>query len=218
MDLKKIEKALIKIKDEPRPYIGASSIGNPCERAIWYGLHHSDKKIVSAKQRMTFQIGHALETLVINWLIGAGFRLIADLPMNYLLATECKELPIFRGTMDALLWKKDGTQELIEIKTAKDSSFQIFKKKGVRLWYPQYYDQMQSYMGMAGLSKGWLIALNKDTSELHVECVHFDAEHYKRLVEKARMISEAVIEPARISNSASYFKCKICSYSGECFK
>lgn len=40
MNLSKlIYKILEQQIDEPRNYIRASAIGNPCERAIWYGLH-----------------------------------------------------------------------------------------------------------------------------------------------------------------------------------
>lgn len=212
MNLTKIiTKKLDQKKDEPRAYIGASSIGNACDRAIWYGLHKPDKKIVTAKQRITFEIGHKLETMLIEMMVAAG--LLITTPYVY----ACREYPMFQGNADAML--VDWTTKpicIIEIKTAKDASFRIFQTKGVRLWYPEYYDQMQSYMGMSGIHSATLIAINKDTSDLHDEKIQFDQERYQFLVKKAKRIGESESEPPRINQSPSFFRCKLCFYQKKC--
>ena len=195
---------------EHRAYIGASSIGNQCERAIWYGLHKPESKEIDAKTRLTFEIGHALESLLLNL-----FRreVVIERPLPY----KCSEYPLFQGSADAVILDDHLSPiALFEIKTAKDSSFNIFKKKGLRLWYPEYYDQVQSYMGMSDIHDCYLIAINKDSSELHEEHVSFDAKRYKELVQKAMRIGSAVIEPPRVNGSPSYFKCKLCFYKNIC--
>jgi hypothetical protein len=205
-----IEKNLSKGDDEPRAYIGASSIGNPCERAIWYGLNKPEDKVITTRQLITFEIGKCLEEMTIHFLL-------EQLALISPWALECNEYPLFKGNADAIIVNSEREPiAILEIKTAKDSSFNIFKKKGLRLWYPEYYDQIQSYMGMSGINTGYLLALNKDTSELHDEKVDFDAERYKKLVEKAKRIGDARIMPPKINGSPSFFRCKFCFYRNAC--
>ena len=204
--LKKIQKHLSCIKDEPRPYIGASSIGNNCERAIWYGLNEPDNKEVSDRQRLTFKIGYYLEDMILTILTDSGLMFRRNVELT------CHEFPLFSGHVDGLIFN-DG---VIEIKTAKDSSFNIFKRKGIRLWYPEYYDQVQSYLGMSRLKRCYFLVLNKDTSELCEQVVELDEERYKFLVAKAKRINEYSTPPRKINESASYFKCKICFYNKHC--
>jgi hypothetical protein len=205
-----IHHALEQQPDEPRAYIGASSIGSPCERAIWYGLNQPENKVVTPKQKLTFEIGKRLESMILNLLTRAGISFAVGIKVKE------KGYELFEGHLDALTWDDMGNYTVIEIKTAKDSSFNVFKNKGLRLWYPEYYDQIQSYMGMGGFKMACILALNKDTSELHHEMVTFDAERYQKLVEKAKRIGDARIVPPRINGSPSFFRCRICFYKGVC--
>jgi hypothetical protein len=135
---------------------------------------------------------------------------------------QSKNVPEFKGNIDAV-WadinrvtyvSKDAS--IVEIKTAKDASFRIFKSKGVKLWNPQYYAQIQAYMGMSGIYKAYILVLNKDNSELSDELVEFDAKYYKALEDKALMIATADVEPPRISGSPLWYKCKSCKYNKVC--
>ncbi len=208
---KLIEEQQRTIKDDVRNYIGASSIGSECLRQIWYEYKGYPSEGVPAKTRRTWAIGKHLEALVVQWLdktfpgIGEPFHV------------NSKNVPIFQGTPDATVLNEWGDDvEVLEIKTAKDASFKIFKAKGVKLWNPQYYAQIQAYMGMSGIHKAYILVLNKDNSELSDELVEFDAEYYKALEERARMIASADVEPPRISGSPLWYKCKSCKYNKVC--
>jgi len=211
---KHIQDTLATQSDKPRNYIGASSIGNPCLRAIWYGLRMPETKVVEPQQKMTFEIGKRLEALILYLLTDAGFRI------GNFISYECKDYPLFSGTPDCVVLGFKGeiyqSPFLIEIKTAKNDSFRVFQKKGLRLSWAEYYDQVQSYMGMSGITRTVVIALNKDTSEFHEEWVEFNPIWYASLVEKARVVGEAIEPPARISDRPTWFKCKMCFYNKEC--
>jgi hypothetical protein len=191
-----------------RDYIGASSIGNPCARQTWYKFKNVAGEPIPRKLQRTFAIGKRLEGLVLDILVQSGLEIVRDWD------EFCdREIPIFRGHIDAMLMKP---RAIIEVKTARNSSFNIFVKDGLLKWSPTYYAQVQSYMGMSGIHEAYVIALNKDTSELHDEKVLFNAAFYDVLKNKARMISEAEIPPAKISNSPLYFACRSCSFKGVC--
>src|ERR1700679_435253 len=93
-----IEKTQENFVDEQRNYIGASSIGSQCLRQIWYEFKGVKSMGVPAKTRRTWAIGSQLESLVIDWLRLAGFKVYLN-PQTYF----SKESPHFQGHFDGIL-------------------------------------------------------------------------------------------------------------------
>jgi len=197
---------------DKRNYIGASSIGSQCVRALWYGLYSQYKPEYSAQLLRTFEVGKRLEAMLLDCLDLCGLEIQRPNKDNAFLAVADKEVSLFQGHMDAL-WVNEG---ILEIKTARDASFRVFQKKGLRLWYPVYYAQVQAYMGMSGIVKAYVLAINKDTSEVHDECVTYDAGYYETLRAKAKKIIELDKAPCRVNESPLYFVCKMCAYRKVC--
>lgn len=207
---KLIEKAQEKNVDEVRNYIGASSIGSECLRQIWYAFKGVKAQGVATKTRRTWAIGKALESLIISWIDDAGVRVES---INFTLNSNA--VPLFQGHIDSLIFfGKEGS--VLEIKTAKDASFKLFVKKGLKIWNPQYYSQIQAYMGMLGVNSAYILVLNKDNSDISDEKVIFDPVFYAGLEEKAKMISEAMTPPPRINGSPVFYQCKMCKFNKVC--
>lgn len=209
---KLIEHHQEQIQDDIRDYIGASSIGSECLRKIWYQYKGVKSEGVTSKTRRTWDIGKNLEELVVKWLLDSDIRVL-----RFDITYFSKNVPQFQGHIDALV-VIDDKNYILEIKTAKDSSYNIFVKKGLKLWNPQYYAQVQSYMGMSEVHGTYILVLNKDNSKLCDELVTFDSDFYEGLEKKALMISSATNEPPRISNSPLWFQCKLCQYNKVCHK
>lgn len=207
-----IEKNTIVGSEEKRSYIGASSIGKYCEREIWYGFHGFEKKAPHPKVKRIFEAGSSMEILVKNLMLNAGISLELPQEENDYLAVYDADIKNFRGHMDAIM----NSESVIEIKSAKDSSFNMFVKRGLRAWYTPYYAQIQAYMGMSGLKDGYVIAINKDSSELHDERVIFDPNYYESLKTRALRIMESESEPPKINISPLFFMCKACGYKDSC--
>lgn len=195
---------------EKRNYIGASSIGSECLRQIWYQYKGFDAIEVPSKTRRTWDIGKRLEGLIIEWIIKSGIEVL-----TFDVIYSSSNVAVFQGHID-LLVVINKKNYILEIKTAKDASFKVFVNKGLNSWNPQYYAQIQSYMGMSGILSACILVLNKDNSDLCDEVVLFDWSFYKKLEDKALMISEAVIEPPRINGSPLFFKCKLCQFNKVC--
>ncbi len=208
-----IEKSQELIKDEPRDYIGASSIGSDCLRQIWYAFKGFEAEEVPTKMRRTWAIGRHLEGLILDWIEDCGISI-----SRYWGDLEDSDFTFFQGHIDSMWMKKDDAFAIIEVKTAKDSSFKLFVKNGVKKWNPQYYAQIQSYMGMSGVFNTYIVVLNKDNSELSDELIEYDSGFYERLREKARIVYDAVIEPPRIHHSPIWYQCKMCKYNKVCHK
>ncbi len=198
-----------------REYIGASSIGDPCFRKLWYRFNQFQKEPISSKTQRTFSIGKNLEKLIIQFLRKAGLCIITSEDRPELTALKDKDLAYFQGNIDAI-WVRSSKEHIIEIKTAKDASFNVFKKKGLKEWNPQYYAQIQAYMGMSDIYRGYLLALNKDTSELHDEFVAFDEIYYEGLRAKARIVAQSKEAPDRINSSSLFYLCRMCEFNKTC--
>lgn len=208
---KLIEESQKNIKDVPRNYIGASSIGSDCLRQIWYEYKGYPKIGVPSKTRRTWDIGKHLESLVLYWLETSGVSIEREW-----IGLHSVKVPEFHGHIDAALIKDTFIHSILEIKTAKDSSFKEFVNNGLREWNAQYYAQVQSYMGMSGINSATILVLNKDSSELADETVVFDKEFYEQLEIKALQIANSTVAPPRISNSPIWYRCKICSFRKVC--
>lgn len=207
-----IDNAMVNNQDEVRTYIGASSIGNPCARSIWYRYNNYDAEPRSHKLLRTFAIGKKLEGVVLDCLEQAGLSLARTWYDLY-----DKDIPEFQGHVDAV-WMDDvgNSKAILEVKTARDSSFNVFVKRGLKYWYPIYYSQVQSYMGMSGIHEAYVIALNKDTSDIHDERVIFDSIYYEDLKRKASFIMNSNEPPSKINGSPLYFVCRMCSFKEVC--
>lgn len=200
-----IHKALASKRDEKRNYIGASSIGRQCSRAIYYQLHDAPKEPIKPSLALTFVLGHTVEAMLLDWI-----ESVHPIQRNVgLIGT------IIEGHADAII-TMDGVDYILEIKTANSASFNQAKKNGVFRWRPQYFDQVQAYMGMAHVERAIVLVFNKDTSELYEELIAFDQLHYELIVERARQIKIAVEPPVKFSDSAMNFVCKFCEFRVHC--
>lgn len=200
---------------EPRNYIGASLIGSDCLRAIWYEYKDFPATVLPKRVVRIFETGKRLESMLIEMLEMAGFALITPSEENNYLEYCDKEFPFLKGHADAVIKDLDA---ILEIKTAKDSSFKKFIKEGVKEWMPRYYAQLQAYMGMSGLHKAYILVLNKDNSEVCDEEVSYDDYFYHRLKERAEMIYNAVVPPPRIGNTPLWYQCRTCKFKEECYQ
>lgn len=104
----------------------------------------------------------------------------------------------------------------LEIKSMNRKLFDSFRKKGIALSHPHYYDQMQDGMKLAHLngsavSKSLMVAYCKDNSQYHMEIVDYDSERADELLMRA---DAAIAKGAsmREGKSKYEYKCR------ECFK
>ena len=208
--LTKLIEAFIYPEEDPRNYIGASSIGSDCWRQIWYEIKGEKGEGVSNKIRRTWEIGKRLEGLIIDLLKASGIEF-----ENHQVELKDPNLPYFKGHFDGLMI---NPYAILEIKTAKDASFKIFVRDGCKKWNPKYYAQLQSYMGMSSVFSAYILVLNKDNSEVWDELVLFDSDFYQKLCDKAQMIYEAKIPPPRINGNPLFYLCKQCKFRKVCHK
>lgn len=213
--------------ESPRPYLGMSSIGDECERKLWYGFHWAVKKVHSAKTERIFRDGHNAEANMIADLKALGYECF------YRFDGEAQEMTgevgekqegfvdcfgHFKGHCDGRVMgviEAPKTEHLLEMKTSNDKNFKELQKKGVKEAKPIHYAQMQIYMRKGKLTRALYMAYNKNTSEYYFERVNVDKGFADDLIRKAEGIITAT-EPPACKFPKTWFSCKWCDYKEIC--
>ena len=221
----------------PRPYLGGSRLGHPCERALQFEFTATPKDEgagFDGRILRIFAMGHALEDLAVDWLRTAGFDLhtrrggdVDGQQFGFSVAGGR-----VRGHVDGVILNGPsipglGFPALWECKTMNAQSWRATASKGVVVSKPIYAAQMaiyQAYMdaslpGVAG-NPVLFTAINKDTAEMHHELVPFDAALAQRMSDRAVRVLQATdageLLP-RIATSPDFHECRFCPWSQRCW-
>jgi len=206
-----------KVADTPRvhrPHLGASQIGNPCNRALWYGLHWADSPKFPGRILRLFDRGQREEEVAIKHLRSIGCRITGQ-------QKRLSDLDgIFSGSCDGIISRVPGyrnTDMILEIKTHNNKSFSNLQKKGVEKSKPLHYAQMQCYIKWSSLKRSLYYAINKDNDEIYTEIIEYAGDaYYNSLKAKAKSIIDADTPPERISDDSNNFNCRFCDFKDVC--
>lgn len=222
--------------NEPaRPYLGASAIGNPCERALWYGFRWATcrqfdgrmLRLFDGRMLRLFETGHREEARMLAELRAIGIDVHERGQDGQQFGFSAPETGHhLRGHLDGLavgVPEAPKAPHVIECKTHSAKSFADLTSKGVREAKPQHYAQMMLYMhwtvqawGNAGCKRALYIAQNKDTDHLYTERIRYDADEAEAIVARAQRIIRSSTPPDRLSDDPAYYVCKWCDYHQVC--
>lgn len=205
--------------DETRPHLGASEIGKPCDRALWYSFRWVTKKKFPGRIKRLFDTGFREEVRFLEELRGIGAEVYDCDPETKLQHRFSAVGGHFGGSCDAIgrgFPEAPKSWAVVEFKTHGAKGFADLVKKGVEESKPEHYAQMQVYMGLAELDRALYLAVNKDTDELHSEWIHFDKSAFKTLLERAEKIIRSEDPPPGISTDPAWYQCKFCDHAETC--
>lgn len=222
-DMAKIDFKILKIEHAienrempetyPRQYLGMSTLGDPCGRALWYSFRWAYKEQVSPRVQRIFDRGDLEEDRIIADLMIAGCDISGRQDVY-----KCGEH--LKGHCDGKIDNLPdipNEQVLLEMKTMKASSFADAKKKNdLKKSNYKYYCQMVVYMYMDDLNFGLMVITNKDTEERHYEIVKADPDLALDLLNKGVDIINSTIPPAKLNESPTWFECKFCRAKEVC--
>lgn len=204
--------------DDHRPHLGASIIGRPCSRQIWYSWRWAAKKKVPGRLAKLFERGHLEEPVMAKALRGIGVDLHTEQPDGSQWSVSMLG-GHFGGSMDGVgLGFPDGpkTWAIWENKTSNTKGFNAMVQSGVKQTKPEHYSQMTVYMGATNMSRAMYTMVCKETDDVYSEWVHFNKEHYEQLLAKAEIIIRSPEPPAGVSKDPSYYLCKMCDFADIC--
>lgn len=212
--IKRIDDAIQKRIDskESRSYMGASGLGEPCDRKLWCS-YKLPKKLHKPRTQRIFDLGNMLEDYLVSLIRDAGITIHTHDEDNEQFGFEDG---IIAGHIDGVL--EDGTPVLIEFKSYNSTRFAALKKGGVKENDPKYYTQIQVYMNKMELESCKFLAICKNDCELYEEDVAYDPIEANWAINRGHDIGAMEEWPERKYNHVSHFQCKFCDWQKECWK
>lgn len=216
-----------------RTYLGASRLGEECERKLAYEFHKAAKdagKEFKGKTLRIFDMGHDGETRMAEYLRLAGFTLLTERPdgrqFGFAIGwDEANQRYKISGHCDGIITVAPNgmaVPALWENKALGGKSWKDTVAKGVKKSKPVYYAQMQLYMAYleVGENPGLFTAVNRDTGEIYAELVPFDQAAAQAASDRGARVVSTVdpTEAPRVAREATDFRCKFCDYADRCWK
>lgn len=218
--------ANMKRHDKRRTYVGASSIGEPCDRQIQYeflGTPHDEGWKHDPRTLRIFQRGHLFESMAALWLCDAGFRLTQTPSKNAPVAFSAVN-GTFAGHADRII--TGGPLVLSypfiwEHKALGAKAWGQISRRGVTKAKPEYADQVAVYQAYLDLTAPALfMATNADTMEIHLEFVPFDKMRAQKASDRAVAIiqdTKAGALRARCTGDPEFYACVGCQFRKRCW-
>lgn len=228
------EDALMEV---PRSYVGASSIGDKCERKLYYRYKEPEKAAPrKAELVLAANDGFRSEELAAEYL--------ARLPGIEIVTHKClggdgnggikieqfgfSDLDgKYKGHIDGMITgipQAPKTTHIWENKCVNDKKFtklqniiDKFDKKAVlEQWDYNYYCQAIVYMDYFDLTRHYTTVWLAGSRKLLTIRTSANPALAKQLKEKAQRIINYPFPPAKLSENPSWFECKFCEFSEYC--
>lgn len=201
---------------EERTYLGMSTMGNECDRALWYAFRwaHGPETLDGRKLRL-FETGHREEARMLDDLEMAGVTVERVDPSSGGQWAVSALGGHFRGHMDGQgegFAEAPKARHVLEFKTHNEKSFKALVKDGVQKAKPGHFAQMQLYMHYSGIARAFYMAVNKNTDEIHTERIVYDALHALGLENRARVIIDSPQPPAKLHEDPTAKMAWVCNY------
>lgn len=198
--------------ENPRPHMGCSMLGHPCDRYLWLTFRWAVTQRFAGRMLRLFDRGQREEASVIRYLQMIGARVqqqqkIVDFGQHV------------SGSIDGLITGLPGHElvpVLLEIKTHNKKSFNELEKKGVEHAKPLHYVQMQTYMHGLKVDRALYFAVCKDDDRIHTEIVNYDSSMAFNAIERGQRIAMSDRMPEPIAATSEYYVCKMCPMSEFC--
>ena len=207
-----------------RAYLGMSAIGNPCERALWYGFRWVAVVSFNAATLKRFEDGHASEEVAVRRLKATPGLEVHETD------EDGEQFSIkdigghFSGHMDGVivgLMQAPKTWHVLEIKASEKwqdldkARKKVGEKNALAEWNATYYAQAVLYMDYAGIDRHYLVCVSPGARKWTAIRTNADPAFAMILKAKAERIIFTDNAPNRIGGPDS-FACRFCDYSRIC--
>ena len=204
-------------QERPRPHMGASMLGHPCDRWLWLSFRWAVIEKFDGRILRLFRRGQMEEATIISDLeaIGIVFR-----------QTDGQARVDFgshvSGSVDGIIESgvpdAPKARHVAEFKTHALKSFEDLLSQGVQKSKPMHWAQMQVYMHGLGIHRALYVAICKNDDRIYTERLHYDHNAAEKLVDRGRRIALADRMPEPLSSEPTWWECKFCAAHEFCHK
>jgi hypothetical protein len=214
-----VERAVRATAELPRPYLGASIVGDECQRRVQYDWWC--KPVLSAKTREIFARGHYFEARMREQLIAAGFKFATHKALAFSAANGALQGHadgiIVAGPLPDLIYPC-----LWESKALSAKNWRAIERDGLEKTFPKYAAQVALYQAYLNVTNPALFtAVNGDNCEALHFLVPFKAERAQAWSDRAVTIIEATrageLLPRAYTDPTDWH-CRVCPHGERCWK
>lgn len=195
--------------------IGASALGGPCDRQIWYKWRWVQQNFITPRIKRLFNRGSQEEPIVYEELEEVGVVIHSTQDFKHF----CHG---YGGLMhDGIISNVPDAPKamhILEIKTGNQKNFDKVKRNGVQKAKPEHYLQIQMYMRHWEIDRGLYIFSNKQDDQRHYERVRLDKEISIKAEKRCEKIVLSETPPQRAGETMDKWPCMWCDYKLVCFK
>ena len=207
----KIDKHHESLAEPPRPHMGCSQLGHPCDRWLWLSFRWAVQPKFPGRILRLFRRGQMEEATIVSDLraIGLDVRGAGKQQARVDFGAHVS------GSIDAII--ESGVPEapkkrhVAEFKTHSKKSFDDLEKNGVEKSKPEHWVQMQLYMHGTEIDRALYVAVCKDDDRIYTERVRYEQDVAKRYIERGRRIALADSMPPPLSTDPSWYICRFCA-------
>lgn len=212
-----IDQAHERRQEPPRPHLGASILGHPCDRYLWLNFRWAVQEDFSGRILRLFRRGQLEENQIVSDLrsIGIDIRQTGSKQMRVDFGSHVS------GSLDGIIERgvpeAPNKKHIAEFKTHSKKSFDDLEKNGVEKSKPMHFAQCQLYMHGTEIDRALYVAICKDDDRIYTERIRYDEALALKLIEKGHRIALADRMPEPLSADPSWYQCKFCPAHEFCF-
>ena len=200
--------------------LGASSIGKPCARQLWYAFRWSRVTFVNGRIARLFKVGNRAEPELVKEVQRIGGTVKAEDPATGRQLQWFDHGGHFTVKIDGIAYRlpefDDDEPTLLEFKSAKNTAFNAMVRHGITAKEPGYVVQAQIGMHYSGAKRALILVEGKNDSDLHSEIIQYDETASLEYIARAKRIIESDSVPPRAGGSPDDFICRFCQYAEIC--
>jgi hypothetical protein len=200
-------------KNAPRPHLGCSTLGHPCDRWLWLSFRWAVQPKFSGRILRLFRRGQNEEATIISDLRAIGIDVRgAQTKVDF----GCHVSGSLDGIAEHGVPEAKKTRHVLEFKTHSLKSFNDLEKAGVEKSKPEHFVQMQVYMMGTEIDRALYVAVCKDDDRIYTERVKYAPEVAQKAVDRGRRLALAERMPPPISTDPTWYQCRFCAAHGFC--
>lgn len=196
--------------EPPRPHLGCSQLGHPCDRWLWLSFRWAVHPSFPGRILRLFRRGQAEEATVISDLRAAGLDVRHTGGSQYRVDFGSHVSGSIDGIIESGIPEAPKKRHILEIKTHNARSFEELLKCGVQKSKPEHWLQMQLYMHGTEIDRALYVAICKNDDRIYTERVRYDREAAERAIERGHRIAQSDRMPPPTSTDAIWYICKMC--------
>lgn len=196
--------------EKPRPHLGCSQLGHPCDRWLWLSFRWAVQQKFPGRILRLFRRGQMEEATIVSDLraIGLDVRHTGSNQMRVSLA------PHIAGSIDAIIMsgvpEAPRKRHIAEFKTHNLKSFNALERDGLEAAKPEHWVQVHLYMHGSQIDRALYVAVCKDDDRLYIERVRYSRDVALKALERGKRIVAADRLPEPLSTDPSWYQCKMC--------